>query len=54
MARLTEEARLRALAAYEILDTPPEKAFDDLTRRAALWCDVPIALVSLVDRASRT
>ena len=47
-----EPARLRALADYDILDTPPETAFDDLARLAALVCATPIALVSFVD-ASR-
>ncbi len=35
--------------AYEVLDTPPEEAFDDLTRLAAQICDVPMALISLID-----
>jgi serine phosphatase RsbU (regulator of sigma subunit) len=45
-----EEARLAALRRYRILDTPPEEDFDDLVRLAAQICDVPIALISLVDR----
>ncbi len=45
-----EERRLDVLRSYEVLDTAPEKEFDDITRLAALFCDVPIALVSLVDR----
>ncbi|MCT0199299.1 GAF domain-containing protein [Synechococcus sp. CS-1325] len=44
-----EDERLEALREYHILDTPPEQAFDDLTALAAYVCDVPIALVSLVD-----
>ncbi len=44
-----EAARLAALQRYAILDTPPERAFDDLTRLAAEICGVPIAVVSLVD-----
>ena len=43
-----ERARLSTLSALEILDTPPERAFDDLTRLAALVCETPVALVSLV------
>jgi len=46
-----EAARLDALHQYEILDTPPEAAFDDLVQVAATVCDVPIALVSLIDEA---
>lgn len=44
-----ETGRLAALRAYEILDTAPEEAFDELTRLAARVCDMPIVLVSLVD-----
>ncbi|MBF2048644.1 MAG: PAS domain S-box protein [Elainella sp. C42_A2020_010] len=44
-----EAARLHALRQYNILDTAPEAAFDDLTRLAAFICDTPIALVSLID-----
>ena len=44
-----ERARLEALRALRILDTPPEPRFDRLTRLAADIFDVPIALVSLVD-----
>ncbi len=45
----TEPQRLQALAAYEILDTPVEAAFDDITRIAAQVCGAPIAVVSLID-----
>src|SRR5512135_2746360 len=44
-----EALRLESLHYYRILDTQPEKAFDDLTLLAAHICDAPIALVSLVD-----
>lgn len=44
-----EAARLNALYEYEILDTEPEQAFDDLTRLASHICGTPIALVNLVD-----
>jgi anti-anti-sigma regulatory factor len=44
-----EALRLAALHQYNILDTTPEEAFDDLTRLAAHICGTPIALVSLVD-----
>ena len=45
----TEAARLATLRAFEILDTPPEQAFDDLARVASFICDTPIALVTLID-----
>ncbi len=44
-----EARRLETLRGYEVLDTPPEPAFDDLTLLAAQICRVPIAVVSLVD-----
>lgn len=44
-----EEARLEALARYQILDTATEAAFDNLTKLAAAICEAPIGLVSLVD-----
>ena len=46
-----EEARLAALRRYEVLDTPPEEAFDALTRLAAQICGTEMALVTLVDDA---
>ncbi|MBW4467225.1 MAG: HAMP domain-containing histidine kinase [Pegethrix bostrychoides GSE-TBD4-15B] len=44
-----ETQRLNALHRYGILDSEAEAAFDDLTRLAAQVCEVPIALISLVD-----
>ncbi len=41
--------RLRALRALKVLDTPPEERFDRITRLAAQFFDVPIALLSIVD-----
>jgi len=45
-----EPQRLQALRRQEILDTPPEAAFDRITRLAVQMFGVPIALVSLVDQ----
>jgi signal transduction histidine kinase len=44
-----ERERIRALRAYDILDTAPEIAFDNVTAMCAELLEVPIALVSLVD-----
>lgn len=44
-----EAARLAALAAFDILDTPPERGFDDIVHLARRLCAAPVALVSLVD-----
>jgi phosphoserine phosphatase RsbU/P len=44
-----EEARLAAVRRYDVLDTPPDGAFDRITAVAARQFDVPIAIVSIVD-----
>lgn len=44
-----EAARLEALNQYQILDTEPEEAFDDLARLAAHICGTPIASINLID-----
>ena len=44
-----ELQRIEALRSYNVLDTLPEKEYDDIVKLAAIICDVPIALVSLVD-----
>ncbi len=44
-----EAERLDALHRYAILDTAAERAFDDLVGLAALICETPISLISLVD-----
>ncbi len=45
-----EAERLIALQAYGILDTEPERAFDDIVRLASRICDTPIAVVNLIDQ----
>jgi diguanylate cyclase (GGDEF)-like protein len=44
-----EPARLSALHALEVLDTPPEAAYDRITGLVRAVLDVPMAAVSLVD-----
>jgi PAS domain S-box-containing protein len=43
-----EARRIDALRQYDVFDTPPERALDDLTALAAHICEAPIALISLV------
>lgn len=47
--RDAEQARLDALERYAVLDTPPEQAFDDLARLAALVCGTSMAQINFVD-----
>ncbi len=46
---VNELQRLDALKEYSILDTLPEKEFDELTALASFICKTPISLISLVD-----
>jgi diguanylate cyclase (GGDEF)-like protein len=45
-----EEARLKNLASYDILDTLPEQAYDDIVRLAAIICGTPMGFITMVDR----
>lgn len=45
----SEDARLAALARYDVLDTPSEESFDRITRVVKNALDVPIAGVTLLD-----
>lgn len=47
---LNENNRLKALYAYDILDTLPEVEFDNIVYLAQQICRTPIALISLVDK----
>jgi diguanylate cyclase (GGDEF)-like protein/PAS domain S-box-containing protein len=46
----TEEDRLAALAEYHLMDSDPEDDFDRLAGLAARLFDVPIVLISLLER----
>ena len=45
-----EADRLAALHQYQILDTAPEAAFDELVQLAAQICAVPLAALNFIDR----
>jgi PAS domain S-box-containing protein len=44
-----EAKRLKALSSYNVLDTLPEKEYDAITRLASYICQVPVALITLID-----
>lgn len=44
-----ENQRLEAVRSYQLLDTLPEKDFDNITALTASICEVPISLVTLID-----
>ncbi len=48
LSLLTRPDRLAALRRTDLLDTPPEEAFDRLTRMAARLLGTPVSLISLV------
>ena len=48
-ANLKGEKRLAAVRRTAILDTPPEEAFDRLTRIAAELIDAPVTFISIVE-----
>ncbi len=45
----SEKERLESLYRHEILDTLPEREYDDITWLTAKACDVPIAAISFFD-----
>lgn len=45
-----EEQRLARLRGLGVLDTLPQKAFDDISALAQVICGTPVALISLIDR----
>ena len=44
-----EEQRIAAVRRYDVLDTPPDGAFDRVTKLAARHFKVPVSIVSIVD-----
>ncbi len=45
-----EADRQRAVEKYQLLDTLPEHTYDDITSLIAAICEVPIALITLLDK----
>lgn len=45
-----EKERLEALLTYQILDTSPEKDFDDIVLLASEICKTPISTITLIDK----
>jgi|GEM_PF-1771072 PAS domain S-box-containing protein len=47
----SEEAnRVEALDSYNIIDTPSEEVFDEITRLSATLCNTPMVMISLVNQ----
>jgi hypothetical protein len=44
-----ETERLKSLLQYEILDTLPDPAFDEIARMAASICNAPYAFIGFLD-----
>lgn len=44
-----EPERLAAVKSYQLLDTAPEIAYDELTELAAQICQCPVAVIGLID-----
>ena len=47
---MAEEQRIQELYELDILDTKPEEKFDRITRIAANFFNVPISLITMIDR----
>jgi len=47
---LNESERLQKLREYYVLDSLPEKFFDDITKIASQICQTPIALITFLDQ----
>lgn len=47
---INERERLNALLSYQILDSAPEKDFDDIVKLASEICQTPISMITLIDK----
>ncbi len=45
-----EKIRLEELESYQILDTAPEEALNELAQVASLCCNVPISLITMISK----
>lgn len=46
---VNEQARLAALYRYQIMDTPMEPLYDELTTLACFLCETPYAAITFID-----
>jgi len=46
---LEDKYRVEALKRYQILDTPPEKSFDNIAKLATQFFNLPVGLITFVD-----
>ena len=51
--RSEEKLRLKVLKEYDILDKLPEEIYEDIPQIASMICNMPVAMVSLVDKESQ-
>lgn len=49
LPEMKEKLRQEALDSYKLVDTLPEKSYDDITQIAAYICDTPISLITMLD-----
>ena len=49
-AAFDETRRQQVLDRYRIVDSLPDGAYDDIVQIASTVCEVPIAVVTLIDR----
>lgn len=47
---INEKERLESLNSFSVLDSLPESDYDDITAIAAEICNMPIAMISLIDK----
>ncbi len=47
--KVNESKRVKALMQFDIMDTLPEKMFDDITKIASAICNTPISLINFIN-----